>query len=113
MKRPWHKANPVLLEEIESTVDAYADLRLVEENQTILVRGTFPVLDDRGEVLDRYKSRFASPSTTRTPYPMCTRRLAGFPEPSIATSILLVAGAALSLMRIGSSKLANNPFAPF
>ena len=55
MKRPWHKANPVLLEEIESTLDAYADLRLVEENQTILVRGTFPVLDDRGEVLDRYQ----------------------------------------------------------
>lgn len=55
MKRPWHKTNPVLLEEIESTLDAYADLRLVEENQTILVRGTFPVLDDRGEVLDRYQ----------------------------------------------------------
>jgi hypothetical protein len=61
MKNPWHKSDPALLEEIKSALTSYSDLRLVEEDEMIRVRGTFPVLDSNAEILDRYQVRIEFP----------------------------------------------------
>lgn len=62
MRRPWHKANPTLLEEISSALKGYEDLRLVEESGNVLVRGTFPIRDDHGSILDRYQVEISFPA---------------------------------------------------
>ncbi len=54
MRRPWHKADPGLLEKVRAEIQAaYPALNFYPEGDRVLVRGTFPVLHD-GEVLDRY-----------------------------------------------------------
>jgi hypothetical protein len=55
MRHPWYKANPELLkQEMKEIQTAYPDLHVVyEENDCILIRGSFPLIHD-GVALDRY-----------------------------------------------------------
>ena len=54
MKRPWHKADPALLEKLAVEVQAvYPNLHFHPQSDRVVVRGTFPVVHD-GEELDRY-----------------------------------------------------------
>jgi hypothetical protein len=54
MRQPWHKATPELLEQEKTEIHAaYPDLHVYEENDYILIRGSFPLLHD-GVMLDRY-----------------------------------------------------------
>jgi hypothetical protein len=54
MRRPWHKADPGLLEKTITEVEAeFPELHFDPRGDRVIVRGTFPVVHD-GEVLDRY-----------------------------------------------------------
>ncbi len=54
MSRPWHKANPSLLEKIRVAVQArYPNLHFYPQNDHVVVRGSLPVID-AGKELDRY-----------------------------------------------------------
>jgi hypothetical protein len=52
--RPWHKADPTLLEKTIAEVQAeFPELHFYPEGSRVIVRGSFPVVEN-GEVLDRY-----------------------------------------------------------
>ena len=54
MSRPWHKADPDLLDKMKVEVQAaYTNLHFYPESDRVIVRGTFPIIDS-GEELDRY-----------------------------------------------------------
>lgn len=55
MIKPWFKRQPKLLEAIRKDLEArYPDLRLLEESDTVFVRGSFPIAHE-GHVLDRFQ----------------------------------------------------------
>jgi hypothetical protein len=61
MRRLWEGKNRQLLDRLESDLKAkYADLRIVEEDGTVFLRGTFPVGID-GRILDRYQIELEFP----------------------------------------------------
>jgi hypothetical protein len=61
MKGFWHERNPGLLRTVEEEVAAQcSDLLVVVEENTVRVRGSFPVMDD-GMVLDRFLIEIALP----------------------------------------------------
>ena len=54
MRRPWHRADPGLLEKMKAEVQgAYPNLHFYPTPDQVIVRGTFPIVHE-GEVLDRY-----------------------------------------------------------
>jgi hypothetical protein len=55
MKKVWHKAKPDLFRSVAAEIDVgYHDLRVVIENDVVYIRGSFPVKDDSGQILDRF-----------------------------------------------------------
>jgi hypothetical protein len=54
MRKPWHKSNPELFGRTkQETEKNFPELRLVVENDTVFLRGSFKIEED-GETLDRY-----------------------------------------------------------
>jgi hypothetical protein len=62
MSRPWHKADPGLLEKMKADVQAvYPNLHFHPGGDRVVVRGTFPIVHE-GELLDRYLVEIELPS---------------------------------------------------
>lgn len=62
MKKPWFKINPGLLEGIKKeTQTSYPNLHLYNENETVLIRGSFPITFEN-VILDRYHVEIEFPS---------------------------------------------------
>ncbi len=54
MSRPWHKADPGLLEKIRVEVQGvYPNLHFYPQGDCVIIRGTLPIIDS-GKELDRY-----------------------------------------------------------
>ena len=54
MKKAWCKADPALLEQLQTEVNSvYPNLRFVLRNEIVVIKGSFPVIHE-GRVLDRY-----------------------------------------------------------
>ena len=54
MRKPWYKSNPELFAKTKRETETnYPELRLVVENDTVFLRGSFTIEGD-GETLDRY-----------------------------------------------------------
>ncbi|GMV25565.1 MAG: hypothetical protein AMXMBFR58_15960 [Phycisphaerae bacterium] len=64
MTRPWHQRRPDLVREIQTDLQArYPILHLfLDARGQAEVRGTFPVLSDAGEVLDRFQVAIELPA---------------------------------------------------
>jgi hypothetical protein len=59
MSRPWHKKDSRLLEQIKKEVQGrYPNLHFYPHNDRVIVRGTFPILEE-GKELDRYAVEIA------------------------------------------------------
>ena len=54
--KSWHVTNPTLYHEVEQIISAkYPSLHVLVENETVCIRGTFPLFDpDTGREIDRY-----------------------------------------------------------
>jgi SEC-C motif len=62
MTKPWHLKQPGLLAQAKEDLAAYPKLRLFIEGDRVMVRGTYPVLDDdRQTVLEEYEVEIVFP----------------------------------------------------
>jgi len=68
---PWFLSCPATLIEVEEAVATYPDLHVVEGEQGIEVRGTFPVIHE-GAVLDRFQIEIGFPDTYPDEMPSVT-----------------------------------------
>jgi|UPI00047DA2D0 hypothetical protein len=62
MKRSWYEKNPGVLRDMEAEIAArYPDLRVVMEQGTVYIRGSFPIMDAT-DVLDRFQIEIELPA---------------------------------------------------
>ncbi len=61
MRRPFHKENPAIFEQIKKEVrSVYPNLHFYLEDSLVFIRGTFPVIYE-GTILDRYSIEIELP----------------------------------------------------
>ncbi len=54
MRKPWHRANPALFDQVKSAVQSeYPNLHVYVEGDVVFIRGSFPFVQER-RILDRY-----------------------------------------------------------
>jgi hypothetical protein len=60
-RKPWFVQKPAALAEIRQVLSAYPDLRLIQTEDRVLIRGTFPV-EFENAVLDRFQIEIFFPN---------------------------------------------------
>ncbi len=97
VEKPWHVAQPGVVEDVRSALAAYPALHLFLSETNAEIRGTFPVRDEAGRTLDEYTVSIELPGNYPSALPI-VRETAGRIPWTLDRHVLLTTGACCVLL---------------